>query len=321
MKEIILRFLNENNIFFVESGPNVSKNNVNIKCPFCQDDLSQHLGINLKNGIFGCWRNSSHKGNFTYLVKTLINCSWEEAVSITGKKTSSLTIEDTNSVVNNIFNTDKEQIIKSTKKLKLPSGSKPIKKAGIPSSFYEYFLRRGFTNKARLNKLIKQKNFQACLMGQWSYRIIFPIYYQGEMVTWTSRSISDHTLKYLDLSIDESLRHVKQCVYDYDDLSGGKILFITEGIFDCLKLQFYLPRKYSATCMFTKTIRDEQIYLISQLSKKYAEIKILLDSDAQLEAMKIKNKLSFLRNISLMKLPVGIKDPGEMVEEQILNLI
>src|SRR3990170_3506093 len=54
--------LKSKRILYLDSGSNVSRGNINICCPFCPDDPSYHLGINLETGYWGCWRDSGHRG-------------------------------------------------------------------------------------------------------------------------------------------------------------------------------------------------------------------------------------------------------------------
>jgi hypothetical protein len=327
MKETILNFLDDINTSYIDLGPNVKKGNINIQCPLCSDDPSFHMGVDLKTGVFGCWRDSSHSGNFTYLVKILTNCSWEEAKKISGSRKSRLSMESTLDRVKNILADDKTEEEKpKLKELKLPSEIRQIREGGITRYFWKYLnSQRGFNDKKKLEELIKTKKIYCCLTREWAYRLIFPIYYEGRLVTWTSRSILErgHTISYLDLSIEKSIRHIKKCLYDFDDLyiHGGETLFVTEGIFDCLKLQFFLPKKYSATCLFTKTIRDEQLYLLLKLTKRFKNIKILLDTDAQIESLRITNSFHSWQNVTVKKLPRGVNDPGEMNKKQVLELI
>ena len=160
------------------------------------------------------------------------------------------------------------------------------------------------------------------MVGDWKYRLIFPIYFLGKLVTWQGRQVTREAyLPYRDLSIPESVRHVKFCLYNFDNLKGGDTLFITEGLFDSLKMDYYSPDGIDSTCLFTKTMRDEQMWLIAELASIYKKIIVLLDSDAQVEAISIYSKLSFLRNVSLGTLPLGAKDPGILTKEQVLRLV
>src|SRR5258706_108308 len=75
------RFLEENNITFVDRGPNTKRGEVSIQCPMCgQDDPSEHLGINLQTGKWGCHRDANHRGKASRtLIKAILGCSSQQA--------------------------------------------------------------------------------------------------------------------------------------------------------------------------------------------------------------------------------------------------
>ena len=174
--------------------------------------------------------------------------------------------------------------------------------------FVEYLEGRGFDN---IDSLVSIYDIHQCLVDDWKWRLIFPVYFKEKLVTWVGRSIGiSPYLPYMDLSIEESVIHSKYCLYNYDNLKGGEALFVTEGIFDALKIDYYSPKDVNATCLFTKTMRKEQEYLLYGLSNYYDSIYILLDSDAKIEALKIVKDLSYIHNVKLSLLPDGVKDPG-----------
>ncbi|KKM00724.1 hypothetical protein LCGC14_1801600, partial [marine sediment metagenome] len=73
-------------IEYATTGSNVAKGNVNVKCPMCgMADKSEHMGIKLSNGIWGCWRNKAHRGsNLAYLLQSLLEISYTEAKRLVG---------------------------------------------------------------------------------------------------------------------------------------------------------------------------------------------------------------------------------------------
>jgi hypothetical protein len=325
----IERFLQANNIPIRYSGENVAKGNFNIACPLCirsgRGDTNFHMGIN-PEGTYGCWRNpKAHGGRkFEKLVRVLLDCSYEEAYKIVYDTIPVDHVESEN--WNDIFNKlldapDKEEkIITTPKDLLLPKEFIEIKSTGATKKFYDYLLSRGFD---RVDLLIQRYSLLCALNGEYESRIIFPIFYDGELVTWTSRSIlPNEKLRYKDLSVDKSLIHVKQTLYNYDELiRGGDFLIITEGIFDCIKLDHYSPKGFGSSCIFTKSITNNQIYQITELSKVFKKIILLLDNDAKSATMEISARLSFLPNVTYKFLPVGVKDPGDLNQKQVLGLM
>jgi len=319
--EKILTVLKTNNIEYIADGPNVKKNNVNVKCPFCENDPSQHMGISLINGEYACWRDSKHRGkNFLTLLQEILDCSLDEAKRQLGLKT--LEPNEFDNILSRLYEVEifTPRKLGGAKSLVFDKSFREIKETGITAPFWDYFLRRGFDN---VDKLLRLYEIKCCLIGYWRYRIIFPIRYNGELVSWVGRSISPNaTLKYLDLSVERSVRHPKFCIWNYDELlNGGHTLFITEGIFDAVKLDCYFPVGYKATCLFTKTIRDEQKSLLQDLSKVFDQLILLLDADAVTQSWAIASELAYLRNVKSGLLPDGIKDPGDLTKNQVLKLI
>lgn len=318
----IKKFLDFHNIPVRERGENVKKTNFNINCPFCinegRADDNFHLGIDPNQNVYGCWRDSRHRGkSLERLVKAILNISWVEAVEIV-QGPQGLEMGTFEELCKNPWKTINVKS-ETNKFLKLPKEFIEIKKTGILAKFFDYIQSRGFDN---IEKLTREYKILCALIGEQANRVIFPIYFEGNLVSWTGRSIYDTaSLRYQDLSVQKSLAHVKRCLYNYDNLDEGEILFVTEGIFDALKLDWYLPEQYRATCIFTKTLTEDQIYLISKLSKKFSEIRVTLDKDAENDSKRIVKELSFLKNISFQTLPKGVKDPGALSRNQILNLI
>jgi hypothetical protein len=278
------------------------------------------MGIN-ERGWYSCWRSSEHRGtDVRYLFTKLLDCSLKEVeyiLDINNKQVS------TNDELMDLFNETFSTIqIEEPKKyggketLLLPDW---FKKPSFP--FFSYLFDRGFTAKES-NIIIEKYGLLSSLVGDFKYRLIFPIYFKKELVTWVGRHIGSHPyIPYLDLSIEESVRHAKFCLWNYDSLKGGDALFVTEGLFDSLKVDFFSPKGIDATCLFTKTIRDVQGYLLYELSKSYNSIYILLDSDAEIEALKMVKDLSYISNIKLGHLPLGRKDPGILNKKEVNDLV
>lgn len=321
MKEKILHFLERNNIEYLPEGPNVKKNNVNIACPFCKNDPSFHMGISLLNGEYACWRNGAHRGkSFTRVIQALIHCTKDEARRLLGLRV--LEEGEFDSLLNSLFKEEEHKPVKmgGVDKLAFDKEFRPIKDTGMTKPYWDYLEYRGFDN---VERLIAMYGLKCALVGYWKYRIIFPVYFEGQLVTWVGRSITSKVEpKYLDLSIERSVRFPKYNLWNYDELlNGGKVLYITEGIFDAIKLDFYFPQGYKATCLFTKTIMDEQQILLKEVAKEFKEVRILLDADAQTQAMQIKAELSYIPNITLGQLPEGVKDPGELNKDRIYKYL
>lgn len=306
MKTKILNFLQNHNIHYVESGNNVVFDHVNIKCPYCGvSDPSEHLGIHLFNGKFCCWRDATHSGNFVKLLKKILDCSWVEAKRIAGIKTVLLS----GSIFDNLFQ-QSEEYKQQTKGVLFKKEFREIENTGVTNKFWRYLEYRGYKN---IDNIIKKYNLKCCLFGEFSNRIIFPIYHNKKLVSWTSRSISENTyLKYMDLKKENSIKYVKNCIYNSDTNGENKEnLYIVEGVFDVISIEELGLGK--AVCIFTKTITESQKYILTKLSKQYKNVFIMLDRDAYVQGYQLKNQLSFINNVNIKQLPEGVNDPGELI--------
>lgn len=313
----IKKIFRKYSINFVSDGKNVAHNNINIKCPFCTNDPSYHLGISLKTGQYGCWRNSRHCGTLVHLLTVILNCTFSEANQIL--HIDSVILDDWSVTLKEIRNIPKMRCTsESAKYLILPQEFKQICNSGVYSRFWDYLKYRGFVD---IEKLCEEYNLRCCLSGDWKYRLIFPIELYGNIVTWQSRAILSTDLKYKDLNVDESIRGLKDCVFNFDSIlrTGGNILYITEGVFDALKLDFFNTKKNRATCLFTKVVSQSQTNLIAKLGKRFNRIVVLLDNDALSNALTIKNELSIFHHhsITIGKLVDNVKDPGDLTITQI----
>ena len=315
----ILRFLEYNNIPYVTSGRNTKKGNINIHCPLCNHDDGFHMGIVPSSGFYGCWRDSKHRGrNFARVIVSLIGCSWEEANRLAGKEVAFEDGDDLMAMANALFEEDKEEekVLGGVDYLPFPRSWRTIESCGATGRFYHYLAGRGFSNVARL---VSKYEIYSCLTGEDKMRIMFPIYFEDKLVSWVGRSIyTGALLPYKDLSVEQSVRHPKFTFYNYDLLKQkGKVLMISEGLFDMLKLDYYSPRGFRATCLLTKSITDEQKYLLIELSKYYEEVWLVLDEDAYAQMLDMASELFMIRNLKTPDLPEGVGDPGDMKEEEV----
>jgi len=303
-------------IDYLLDGKNISKRAIaGINCPFCGDDEGYHLGIlKGKDGYyFSCWKNPKHKGSIEILLTKLLGISLSEAKILMGHKW--LEIDD---VIERIK--DKEIVKEEPKKiggaysLSFPEEFKPYYKWF--SAFTSYLRYRGFCPD-----LLDKYKLHGTIIGNWSYRLIIPYYMNGKLLTWTGRDISGQAfIRYRDLSLQESVRGVKYCLFNYDNIkSGGDKLFLVEGQLDAMKIE--CAGGYHATCLSTTSITDEQLKLLFEITPKFKEVYLVLDRGAESQAFILLMKLSFMKNLKIKFLPEGFKDPCEMGDDDINQFV
>ena len=270
-----IQFLNDNDIEYVTKGPNVAYGHLNIKCPWCgASDPSHHLGINLKTGAFGCWRSKVHRGYKAHrLIQQLLDCSYQEAIRIVGKKRVTR-IDDFS--LDNVFELlgDEKSVNGGNGSLSFPSDFNRITLKRSTKRFFDYLIGRGF-HKQDVSSLCTKYHLRCALLGAWKYRVIVPVFIDGKLVNWTARAISNSIVKYKTLSDKQELAdrqnglvapvNLKEIIFNYDLIRrGGDILIVCEGPFDALKIDFYGKRDgIRATCLFGATLTKSQILFLA----------------------------------------------------------
>jgi hypothetical protein len=312
-------YLRNHSIEFVTRGPDVGKNNINIKCPFCGDnDEGHHMGINVDKNVYSCWRSNNHKGrDVSYLLRYLTS---ESLLSIRRFIGMSLVLEenDCQSMLKTLSENDtaikEERKIGGVRILKYPNSFRPLwEKHYRDWDFIDYLSSRGFYKP---RELAHSYELHFSLSGDFANRIVFPIYYKNKLVSWIGRTIDKYETKhYRDLSIQESVIHPKFCIANYDNVKlGGDTLYIVEGFMDFLKLDYYLAYEGDrATCLFTNSMTEEQKLLLWKVGKKYSKIIVLMDNDALSNSIDIVDQLKpILNNVYIGTVLTEYKDPGEL---------
>jgi len=329
-----LRFLENHRIEYMTSGPNVARGNVAVHCPFCgHEDRSQHMSINLSGKGWRCWRKETHSGkNPARLVMGLLGCSAEHAAGLVGSDV--FVPEDLLTRVQTSLNPPQPAIrtpITLPKEFR-PFGGYQINRYPL-RAFAEYLGRRGFTPK-QISNFTKRYQMYFCTSGPYKGRVIFTVYQDGELISWTGRSIyPSETLRYKSLTTDPekaktegvplAYGSINRFLLWYDLLAkaDADTIMLCEGPFDALRVNV-LGRKHGivATCIFTSFPSYEQIDLLHELLPRFKRKMILLDQGTAATAMRLTGKLAgFTTEVGY--LPGTVKDPGELTEAQLLSLV
>lgn len=325
-------------IEYVEQGQNVARGHIAVNCPFCRaehdPDPSYHMGISLSEDLYGCWRNNRHGGRtMWWLVKALIDCSVTEAKEIAGEQQRHEIchtdfLEQVEEVINGTEIKPLQEIDESTRGQW--EAAKPIDSKSLQAERYRNYLSaRGFQN---IGWLAKNYGVRFATHGRWKQRIIFPIVCDGRVVAITARTIrEDESLRYMTTSVKEGA-NIKDYLYLQSEVDmGGKALFIVEGVMDVIKLKHFVPEECEVTCVFSISVSDSQAVRVTLASRNFDKVFVLFDKGAYanavyLERTKLRGVVSALDSASF--LPIGIKDPGDIVVgrhdgymlEQVANL-
>ena len=326
-------FLKRNHIPFVTSGPNVKSGDINISCPFCVTDPSHHMGIRIRDGAWACWRSKRHRGLKPHrLIMALLRCSYADADAMLGGwaavEPSALERIASGKFFARDVPEDEEKNV-----LKIPSVFLPITSGNFRHPFVSYLTGpdRKFKD-SEIKQLERHYHLHYCYRGHaWRQRVILPIYLSGKLVNWTARSIrSDEGLRYRTLSRKDpdeetgatALLSIKDTIYNFDSLSdGGHVLVICEGPFDAIKLDLIgAPYGLRATCLFSLSATEAQIWQLVSLKRRFQRIIILLDRAALGAALDLEAELRSV-GARATSLDFVKKDAGELDTKMALRAI
>jgi len=285
----ITKLLEDYSVQYWTQGNNVSPGWVNVKCVFC-DDTSNHLGYDLHKNYFHCWRCGGHKTAET--IQRMLNLASiqqaNEVIRIYGG--SSLPKKDVDAKVN-------------SKRFKLPPHLSCLKK-----SHRHYLERRNFDPDKieRLWKVTSTKSFSYLDQINYSHRILIPFFWEGEIVTFQARDITDQAIKrYLACPKNRERIHHKDIIYGNQKYWKDKAI-IVEGVTDVWRLG-----PISIATLGIK-FTDKQVLAIS---KRFKEVLIVFDEEPQArrEARRLRGQLS-ANGLKTSILTIQ-GDPGDMSQD------
>lgn len=275
----VVSFCQDYNIAFSTSGKNVSDGWVGLPCPF-HTDHDFHLGFNLAEGYFSCWKCGHH--SIEEVVKTLV-----------GLKDTQHILKDYDSV--SVYR--RESVVYS-KQVKIPN--EPLSKVEK-----DYLTNRGFD----WDYLVKKYNIRGGgLAGKYRFRIIIPFYWKKKLISFQGRAVSDEMQpKYLAASPRESLMNIKDIFYNIDN-TYPNVVGVVEGAFDV----FRLGDGFIASCGMGLT--PTQIRILAN----WPRIVLFFDNstDAQKRAEKYGTALASLGKVVELIQLKWKNDGGELNESE-----
>lgn len=272
-------------------GRGVAKGWVGISCPFCTGNPGYHLGycIDITSryaGAYTCWRCGGKSA--VQVIARLTNSTNSESYKIIKRYSTSQTIKDS----------AKRVKIKKSSKCSLPPGS-----TSMNSRQRDYLRKRKF----KVKELISIWDLKGTgPVGPYKNRIIIPIYFKNELVSYQGRDITNRSkTRYKACPKELEVRDHKHCLYGYDKTDKNKVI-VVEGVTDVWRLG---P---GAVATFGVKYTTEQLYLLS----KFKEVFVLFDSD---EAGTTQSELLVkqLSNLGVYCEIISLKegDPGELSQK------
>jgi 5S rRNA maturation endonuclease (ribonuclease M5) len=285
-----LRFVQDYNIPHRTKGENTQEGWVNICCTNNDcNDPDFHLGYDLKKNYLSCWKCG--KKYLEDIIESLL--PYENSKDIIKKYTTEY---------QTYIKTHKKLNKTKVNKIKLPGNElKPI--------HTNYLQKRGYN----VVTLVDRYKIKGTLdIGKYPYRIIIPIYYNNELVTYQTRTIrkSDKS-KYINCDPENEIIPIKETLYNYGQCRGNYVI-VTEGVMKVWKLQ------KNVVATFGKNFTNKQIELL--LKFEYVFMFFDPDEAGKKGAKKLTNILNNLGkkvfNIEHEKAPdeLNQQEVGEIYE-------
>lgn len=288
------RLLSDLNVPYRDRGRNTSRKDINICCPFCEDDYGFHLGISLENPTnYYCFRNPDlHSGkSYTRLLNAL-KVSYKEIKTI-------LQDYDTSTPIAMVSPPEPTNITKKWDFF-LPA-NQSIK-------CMQYLAGRGFPNPSDVALVY---DLRYAPEGRWANRILIPYTESGNIVSWAGRAIKpDMELKMLmQENQHPGLLYIPRLI--------SKNCILVEGQFDALKI-VVAANDYSVIAISGKSLTPAKLLRLSAATKDRLK-HLYIGADADVPTSQWRNMISMLRmtlakgiDIDRLPIPVGYKDPGEL---------
>lgn len=182
---------------------------INIDCPFCDELDSAHLGISETYPYANCWVCGKHR---------LWEVLHKLGLSTTAKKEFSTDVKFKSTTTQN----------KPNNKLRLPGGIRELSNDESRLG-YQYLTNRGFNVETLAN--LWDIKFVGLLGSNYSWSVFIPIHYQGRIISWSTRSISDKTkLRYNNAPATMESMPAKDLLYGEDYVRNSVI--VHEGFTD-----------------------------------------------------------------------------------------
>jgi hypothetical protein len=286
----IVQFYKDYKIKYYTEGKNVSPGWVNIRCIHC-DDSSNHLGWNLAEGYFNCWKCGKH--DTIYTVGKLLGTTKE--------KTRSILAEYPSTSLYMVSNKSQSQ----ARTLTLPGSS-------LSKYHREYLKKRNFDpdyiiDKYKITGTGPKEKWEE---HDFELRIIIPIYWYNQLVSFQGRDITDkQELRYKGCPLDKSIMNYKDILYNHDNTDESTVV-VVEGITDVWRMGDGFVSSLGSTLTLAQIAaltKFNQIFFLFDFN----------DEEAQNKAEKYSETLSSLGKRAEVVTWGNGTDPGDLSEKEV----
>ncbi|MBI5948558.1 MAG: toprim domain-containing protein [Chloroflexi bacterium] len=148
-----------------------------------------------------------------------------------------------------------------------------------------------------------------CPIGKYRNRIIVPVMWFGELVSWVARSLSDDVER---TKLTPYGNKQSDYLLNLDRLWGQDEVVLVEGPFDMLKLP------HQAVASFGKRLSHRQLTLLRRAGVR--RVVVGYDNDAMAETLATAKRLSEHFEVAVVEMPDG-EDPGSLPDAVLKDLI
>lgn len=286
----IRKYFVSNNIEFKEDEKNYQLK----ECPSC-GDLRYKFGISKNKEYVSHCFVCGESFNIYQLMMLLENISYRQAYKFVNQK--------------NIRRVSKISYVKKKELNKNKSKNFDYSNVSIleyPKEFELLNTQIAYTKKRGLEfSTIKAFDLRVCYSGKWKNRLIIPIKYNGKLVGWQGRDITDKAKVKI-----KSCKGFKKSkfIINYDDIANMTKAILCEGPFDVMKA-YQSTRIIGAFGIMGKELSKDQLNLL--LKTKLKRIYIGLDPDYPESREKAARQLMPYFQVLMTPIPENI-DLGAM---------
>lgn len=279
-----IEFCEQNLIEYIDRGANVGRGNIAIRCPFCINDPSHHMGLSLEGKGWGCWRDSDHSGKNPFRLVAELLGSRQRAMDLLKQQggVPATTWDELNEMLT------EEAVPATIEPMDRPSHMERL--SGYKSHpALRYMKQRGFRKPA---KTAKRFGLWVSRDRNWKGRIIFPITTKtGELLGWTGRAYGVSKVKYKVYPTGEGASGL---VYAVQRPDKPEAVLIVEGPFDGLAAASVLPQ---VLVLVVQGISNHNSTLVALSNECPAgcPVHILFDRGAEAQAMALASRVPFLQ--------------------------
>ena len=264
-----LKYADDYGIEYTTHAGNLSKSwLLSLDCPFCGNHNGKHhLGIPASGAYGYCWR-----------------CSGKSLYQITRALTPSVNYYTLLETYSGWI--DDRALLKKKKVTHVESV--PFEFDPLGKVARKYLEKRGFDADFLQDKYKMRDGGQ---IGDFRYRVVVPIIYEGAVVAYQGRSYNSMVEpKYRFLPEEKCAMNPKHIFFNLDNARGDHVICV-EGVFDAIKLAGEDCKNVIASLGISTT--EEQVQL---LAKRFKKVSICNDPErtAQERARKMAVKLSAL---------------------------